>query len=191
MPKEASPMGTIRDVEPDSRRVLPQHVKHALDHMRGNLGERITLSGLASACSVPERTLLRQFERFTGHSPLAYLRRLRLNTARSELLRADSGDKISDIAIRSGFSHFGRFASEYQQLFGASPSAPSRVMVRRATRRAPGNSATSSVYTPRRQKPSLLILPLRTESLQEGLQARDLTERLAATLSRTRGAAGA
>ena len=36
-------MDTIRDVEPDSRRVLPQHVKHALDHMRGNLGERITL----------------------------------------------------------------------------------------------------------------------------------------------------
>jgi AraC-like DNA-binding protein len=178
-------MGTIRDVEPDSRRVLPQHVKHALDHMRGNLGERITLSGLASACSVPERTLLRQFERFTGHSPLAYLRRLRLNTARSELLRADSRDKISDIAIRSGFSHFGRFASEYQQLFGESPSATRRRVFRHATRRAPGNSATSSVYTPRRQKPSLLILPLRTESLQEGLQARDLTERLAATLSRT------
>jgi adenylate cyclase len=38
---------------------------------------------------------------------------------------------------------------------------------------------------PRREKPSLLILPLRTETLRESLEARDLTERLAATLSRT------
>ena len=110
-------METIRNDDPDSRRLLPQHVKLAVDHMRGNLGERITLSTLASVCSVPERTLLRQFERFAGHSPLAYLRRLRLSTARSELLRAESCDKISDIAVRCGFSHLGRFASEYQRLF--------------------------------------------------------------------------
>ena len=37
-----------------------------------------------------------------------------------------------------------------------------------------------------REKPSLLILPLRTETLQESLEARDLSERLAATLSRMR-----
>ena len=33
--------------------------------------------------------------------------------------------------------------------------------------------------------PSLLILPLRTETLRESLEARDLTERLVATLSPT------
>jgi hypothetical protein len=37
-----------------------------------------------------------------------------------------------------------------------------------------------------RKKPSLVILPLRTETLQESVEARDLTERLAATLSRIR-----
>ena len=113
----------IRNVEPDGRHPLPLHVKHALEHLNGNLGEKVTLSALASACSVPERTLLRQFEQFVGDSPLAYLRRLRLNTARSELLRADGRDKISDIANRCGFSHLGRFAREYRQLFGESPSA--------------------------------------------------------------------
>src|SRR5580698_2908417 len=113
----------IRNVAPDRRRPLPQHVKHAMDYMRGNLGEKITLSTLASACSVPERTLLRQFERFAGNSPLAYLRRLRLNSARSELLRTDCRDKISDIAIRCGFSHLGWFAGDYHQLFRESPSA--------------------------------------------------------------------
>ncbi len=178
-------METIRNDDPDSRRLLPQHVKLAVDHMRGNLGERITLSTLASVCSVPERTLLRQFERFAGHSPLAYLRRLRLSTARSELLREESCDKISDIAVRCGFSHLGRFASEYQRLFEESPSATRQRVKRQAIRRAVGNGATSSVYTPRREKPSLVILPLSTESLLERLQARDISERIAATLSRT------
>ncbi len=175
----------IRDVEPDSRRALPQHVKHALDHMRGNLGEKITLSTLASACSVPQRTLLRQFERFAGQSPLAYLRRLRLNTARSELLRADSRDKISDIALRCGFSHLGRFASDYRQLFKESPTATRQRVYGQAASRTTGESVAPSVYTPRRDRPSLLILPLRTDTLREGLEARDLTELLAATLSHT------
>jgi AraC-like DNA-binding protein/TolB-like protein len=175
----------IRDVEPARRRVLPQHVKIALDHMRANLGETITLSNLASACSVPERTLLRQFEQFAGDSPLAYLRRLRLNTVRSELSRADGRDTISDIATRCGFSHLGRFARGYRQLFGESPSATRRRVNGQAARRTAGNGVASSRYMPGREMPSLLILPLRTETLRESLEARDLTERLAATLSRT------
>ena len=72
-------------IEPDSPRLLPQHVKRALAYMRANMAERITLAGLASACGASERTLLKQFQRFVGLPPLGYLRRLRLNVARSEL----------------------------------------------------------------------------------------------------------
>ena len=110
-------------IEPDSRRPLPQHVKRALAYMRANMAERITLAGLASACAMPERTLLRQFQRFVGVPPLGYLRRLRLNVAKSELASAHNDDAISDIAIRCGFSHLGRFATEYRRLFGETPSA--------------------------------------------------------------------
>src|SRR5579863_1486560 len=113
----------IADIEPDRRQPLPLLMKRALDHMRENLGEKITLSSLAHACCAPERTLLRQFERFIGLSPLACLRRLRLNAARSELLEASSRDSIADIATRCGFSHLGRFATEYRRLFGEMPSA--------------------------------------------------------------------
>ena len=52
--------------------------------------------------------------------------------------------------------------------------------------RWPCAAADIAAPLPCREKPSLLILPLRTETLQEGLEARDLTERLAATLSRMR-----
>ena len=61
-------------IERDNQRLWPQHVKRALAYMRANMAERITLTGLASACGVPERTLLRQFQQFVGLAPLAYLR---------------------------------------------------------------------------------------------------------------------
>ncbi len=91
--------------------------------MRANVAEQITLAGLASACGASERTLLKQFQRLVGLPPLAYLRRLRLNVARNELTRAENNDVISDIAMRCGFSHLGRFAAEYRRLFGETPSA--------------------------------------------------------------------
>jgi AraC-like DNA-binding protein/TolB-like protein len=186
------PIGAI---EPDDQRLVPQHVKRALVFMNANMAEKITLTELASVCAVPERTLLKQFQRFIGLPPLAYLRRLRLNSARSELVKAESRDAISDIAIRCGFSHLGRFAGEYRRAFGESPTATrQRVRARAAGSAVAENRASysgdnttpASVCVVGCKKPSLLILPLRTETLQERLEARDLSERLAATLSRMR-----
>jgi AraC-like DNA-binding protein/tetratricopeptide (TPR) repeat protein len=169
-------------IAPDNRRLLPQHVKRALAYMRANMAERITLAGLASACGAPERSLLRQFQQFVGLPPLTYLRRLRLNTAKGALARPGGNEAISDIALRCGFVHLGRFATEYRRLFGETPSETRRrVRARAADERLAQDRALPSVG---REKPSLLILPLRTETLQESLEARELTERLAATLSR-------
>src|SRR5580704_7945745 len=91
--------------------LLPQHVKRALAYMRGNLAEKITLAALTSACATTERTLLKQFRKFVGLSPLACLRRLRLNAARSELQRRDCDTAVSEIAAGCGFTHLGRFAA--------------------------------------------------------------------------------
>jgi len=169
----------IELIEPDSRRPLPQHVRRALAYMRANMAARITLAGLASACAIPERTLLRQFERFVGVPPLGYLRRLRLNVAKGDLANPHNNDAISDIAMRCGFSHLGRFATEYRRLFGETPSATRQ----RVRERATCCGLPLPLPATAREKPSLLILPLRTETLRENLEARDLTERLAATLS--------
>ena len=182
-------------VQPDNHRLLPQHVKRALAYMNANIAERVTLAGLASACAVPERTLLRQFQRFIGLPPLTYLRRLRLNAVRNELATAQSNDDISDVAVRCGFSHLGRFAKEYRRLFGEAPSATRQrvhereagdALAKNGGASCAGDDPPSSFPTVGRERPSLLILPWRSETLQEDLEARDLTERLAATLSRIR-----
>ena len=182
-------MDGIGKLEPsgsDDQTVLPRHIKRALDYMNGNLAEKITLAELASACAAAERTLLKQFQRFVGVPPLAYLRRLRLNSARQELMKADCREAISDIAIRCGYPHFGRFAGDYRRLFGESPSGTRNRVRASAADGGPTVSGSSGFQPSVREKPSLLILPLRAETLQENLEARDLTERLAATLSRMR-----
>ena len=174
----------IRDIEPDQRHPLPQLMKRALDYMRANLGEKITLACLADACSAPERTLLRQFKKFVGLSPLACLRRLRLNAARSKLLEA-TNNSIADVATHCGFSNLGRFATEYRRLFGETPSSTrQRIGIQAEASRSSANSTASPPSIVGSKRPSLLILPLRTATSHESLQARDLTERLAAALSR-------
>ena len=109
-----------------SQCVLPNRVKYALTYMRANISEKVTLTGLATACAMPERTLLNQFRKFVGLSPLAYLLHLRLNSVRDELLNTDDGATIADIASRCGFTHFGRFATAYRSAFRESPSATRR-----------------------------------------------------------------
>jgi AraC-like DNA-binding protein/TolB-like protein len=182
--------GRIEPNLPLDQTVLPHLVKRALAYMRGNLAEKITLSDVMQACATSERTLLKQFKKCVGLSPLVYLRRYRLNAARHELLTEGSDEAITDIAIRCGYPHVGRFAGEYRRLFGESPSATRRrVRPQTADRALVGKNAAqcrSSVAAAWRERPSLVILPLRTETLQESLQARDLTEQLAATLAHVR-----
>jgi AraC-like DNA-binding protein len=173
--------------ESADRTPLPQHVRHAVNHIRANMADKITLADLASACDVSERTLHKQFRRFLGVSPLAYLQRLRLSVVRAELTEPDHEASISDIAIRAGFSHLGRFAVEYRRRYSESPSA-SRRRVRAESKsrafRADDNIALASV--PGQEKPSLLIVPLYAETLREKSEARELTEQITVTLSRMR-----
>ncbi len=177
-------------VEPGEKRPLPLHVKHALDYMRDNIGENLTLTDLTTACAVPERTLLKQFRRFVGTSPLSYLRVLRLNAAKSALLCPDNEESIANIATRCGFLHFGRFSGDYRRRFGKSPSATrQRVRAPVAAGGPTGDGEThnqTSITIAGRNRPSLVILPLRTETPQEKEEARNLGERLAAALSRMR-----
>jgi len=53
---------------------------------------------------------------------MEFLRELRLDKARQELLRASNGATVTDIATRNGFNHVGRFAMQYRARYGESPS---------------------------------------------------------------------
>jgi AraC-like DNA-binding protein len=97
--------------------------KRAIDLMHAHPETPWSTAELARATGASARALQRAFERSGQPSPMMYLRRLRLHHVRAELA-ANSPDSltVTTVAGRWGFVHLGRFASQYRQLFGESPS---------------------------------------------------------------------
>jgi AraC-like DNA-binding protein len=110
--------------------------KWAIDLMHEHPEKPWSTADLARATGVGARALQRSFERSGLPSPMLYLRRLRLRRVHAELA-ASSPDSVTVtmVAGRWGFVHLGRFASQYRQLFGESPSE---------TLRAPGQRPPST-----------------------------------------------
>jgi transcriptional regulator GlxA family with amidase domain len=80
------------------------------------------LQDIARAAGVPQRTLLENFRRFRDSSPIRFLRDLRLDRANTLLLTEGMERHVCEIAVECGFGHLGRFAQEYCERFGESPS---------------------------------------------------------------------
>jgi transcriptional regulator GlxA family with amidase domain len=62
------------------------------------------------------------FRKIHGTTPVGYLRRIRLEAAHAELSRPDNLLPVSEVAMKWGFTHMGRFASLYRSAFGLYPS---------------------------------------------------------------------
>ena len=105
---------------------VPRHVRRAIDYMHAHVGEVVTLEDLEKACGVSSRTLQLGFKQFKHSSPMGYLQSLRLEKVHGDLKGARPGQTVADIALKWGFSHLGRFATEYRARFGELPSATLR-----------------------------------------------------------------
>ena len=107
--------------EPPGRR--PRTVKRTLDAMHADPGHQFTSAELAAIAGVGVRVLQESFRQHLGMSPLTYLRRLRLDGVHTELRRADPWQvSVSEVALRWGFTHLGRFAGAYRARYGQTPS---------------------------------------------------------------------
>jgi transcriptional regulator GlxA family with amidase domain len=102
--------------------VCPKHVVKAYQYMMANARENISIEDLTSIAGVSGRALYEGFKRFKGASPMACLRAIRMQAIRKELLDGKDTDDVTLIAQRWGFFHLGRFAANYQRIFGEKPS---------------------------------------------------------------------
>lgn len=107
---------------PLCNRPLPHDVKRAIVHMHKTIGQKMTMAELSTVTGAAERTLRKNFARFIGVPPLAYWRKLRLTVARDRLLVPSADRTVTKTATFVGYSHLGRFASDYRRCFGELPS---------------------------------------------------------------------
>jgi len=101
----------------------PTPIAQAIEWIRTRPEHPWTIATLAAEVAVSVRSLQVGFARSVGQTPMRYLRQVRLERVHDELTKAEPGTTtITQAASKWGFTHLGRFASEYHKTFGELPS---------------------------------------------------------------------
>ena len=132
------------ETAPARRSILPRHVRRAQDYLQAHAHEPLSVEQLAQVAGVSVRSLYSGFKEFLGVSPMHYLRDLRMERARTELLSGEAAS-VAGVALRWGFAHMGRFSNDYKARY---LETPSQTLLRRAQPQAvpapfPQNGITS------------------------------------------------
>ena len=99
-----------------------RHIVRLSVELSDSLGRAPTLGELCGATHTSERRLRHAFTETLGEPPGRYFRHRALNQARSRLLDETSLGSVTRVAADLGYTNHGRFASQYQDLFGELPS---------------------------------------------------------------------
>lgn len=101
--------------------ILPRHVRRAQDYLQAHAHEPLSVEQLAQVAGVSVRSLYSGFKEFLGVSPMHYLRDLRMERARTELLSGEAAS-VAGVALHWGFAHMGRFSNDYKARYLETPS---------------------------------------------------------------------
>lgn len=119
-PNTAGKPADLDDV--DSGAVHPVLLRRAMAYIEEHAAEDVGIGDVAGAVFVTPRALQYMFRRHLDSTPMAYLRRVRLDHVHRDLVAADrSTATVTATAARWGFAHTGRFAVLYRETYGHSP----------------------------------------------------------------------
>lgn len=111
------------ELDTGTQTVRPATIQRAVDFIEEHLSEPLDVARIASHVRLSVRSLHEGFQSSMGTTPMRYVRDSRLREVRRELLAADHRTEgVAQIATRWGFMHLGRFAGQYREAFGESPS---------------------------------------------------------------------
>jgi transcriptional regulator GlxA family with amidase domain len=112
---------------------FPPTLRRALAYIEANAHRRPTLAEIAAAAYISPRALQLVFKRHLHTTPMAHLRRVRLERAHIDLVVATAASRpvtVTEVASRWGFHGAGRFAASHRSAFR---ELPSEALRRRAT----------------------------------------------------------
>lgn len=119
---ESQPSNYLDQMKPQPCKIAPHHVRRVEQFILANAERSLSLENLVDIGGVSARALFDGFRKFRGTSPMAYLKAVRLERARQDLIQASPDATVTAIACRWGFYQFGRFAAQYRAMFGELPS---------------------------------------------------------------------
>jgi AraC-like DNA-binding protein len=107
------------------RRLLRHHgqiqqISRAVEHMRNNLDEMVSVDELASLVNMSSSGFRKMFRDVMHMPPLQYAKALKLNHAQTLIL---DGKNASEAGYMVGYNSPAQFSREYKRRFGYSPSA--------------------------------------------------------------------
>jgi AraC family ethanolamine operon transcriptional activator len=101
---------------------LQRVAARARDWIYANIESSIRIADLCRSIGVSRRKLEYAFRAVHDVSPLEYIHALRLNMIHRTLLHGEAlGLSVTEVALRYGINHFGRFSANYRALFGELP----------------------------------------------------------------------
>lgn len=110
------------DVPRDRADATPAAVRRAVAFMETNPDLEIGVADVARAAHVSVRALQLAFRRHLGTTPMAYLRRVRLDRVHAALAAADpSTTTVTAVTSSWGFHAVGRFSADYRSTYGEYP----------------------------------------------------------------------
>jgi AraC-like DNA-binding protein len=104
----------------------PRNVIRALDFIKAHASEPLTINQISAAAGCSTRALQLAFRAWRDTTPMKELNRIRLEYAHADLLKHGMEVTVTQIAMKWGFGHPGRFAQQYAQAMGQSPSQTQR-----------------------------------------------------------------
>ena len=119
-PNTASRLAESADPGDDAAH--PALLRRAMTYIEEHAADDVGIGDVASAVYVTPRALQYMFRRHLDSTPMAYLRRVRLDHVHRDLTVSDrSSTTVTAVAARWGFAHTGRFAVLYRETYGQSP----------------------------------------------------------------------
>lgn len=92
-----------------------------LGYIEQNIRDNIDIEELSSVSNMSVRSIYNAFSKAFSTTPKCYIKQLKLHKLREDLLQGKCRN-VTEIALDYGFSHLGRFSSDYRKAFGELPS---------------------------------------------------------------------
>lgn len=108
----------VQPVSPSMERII----RYIEEHVK----EDIELETLSQISNMSIRSIYNAFSRVFSTTPKSYVKLVKLRRLRSDLLQGHCRN-ITEAALDYGFSHLGRFSSDYRKRFGELPSETMRL----------------------------------------------------------------